>query len=260
MSITLTCPGCGQMCAVADEHAGKQVACPRCRGVISVPAAGSPPAPPAAISPAAPVSAAPPSPSPPSTSPFAFESAPPPPPSGSPPPMPGSSPPPAPPARGPLAGLDDAARALGLDQFSKILVYAGWGCLCLLALSTLLPWRTFASFRSLEDLNLPNLSNLNVSSLGVSESGGLMTLFFTLEVGFLLAFSFFLGKSQQFFQLGLWAAAWWGAHSVLWRFIDVIHMGRGAGWGLYLALVASLGVAGAFVTLVVQRMSQRKTL
>ncbi|MBI3410602.1 MAG: hypothetical protein HY040_19875 [Planctomycetes bacterium] len=250
MSITLTCPSCSQMCAVADEHAGKQVACPRCRGVISVPAAGTVPA---GTVPAAPVNIPPLPPPAAATSPFAFESAPPAPP----PSAPGA--PPAPPARGALAGLDDAARALGLDQFSKILVYAGWGCLCLLALTTLLPWR--ASFRvGTEDLALNLPPQLNTGSLGVSDSGGLMTLFFTLEIGFLLVFSFFLGKSQQFFQLGLWAAAWWGAHSVLWRFIDVIHMGRWAGWGLYLALVASLGVAGAFITLVVQRMSQRKGL
>lgn len=258
MSITLTCPSCGQMCAVADEHAGKQVACPRCRGVISVPAAGTAPAgtPPAGIVPAGTIPSVPMSPPPPAAanSPFAFESAP----SAPPPSAPGAAPP-APPARGALAGLDDAARALGLDQFSKILVYAGWGCLCLLALTTLLPWR--ASIRiGIEDLSASLPPQLSTGSLGVSESGGLMTLFFTLEIGFLLVFSFFLGKSQQFFQLGLWAAAWWGAHSVLWRFIDVIHMGRWAGWGLYLALVASLGVAGAFITLVVQRMSQQKRI
>src|SRR5262249_4632173 len=127
MSITLTCPSCGQMCAVADEHAGKQVACPRCRGVISVPtgagaaAAASPASAPAAPPvrapsiPATPSSAAPTSPT---ASPFAFESAP----TSAPPPPPGAPP------RKAFAALDDAAQALGLDQFSKILLYAGFGC------------------------------------------------------------------------------------------------------------------------------------
>src|SRR5262249_29471590 len=155
MSITLTCPSCGQMCAVADEHAGKQVACPRCRGVISVPAAATAPtgtAPVAGTAPAAsvgtPLGIPPPPPPTAGSSPLAFESAQPPPPSA---PSPGT--PPAPPLRGALAGLDDAAKALGLDQFSKILLFAGWGCLCLLALTTLLPWR--ASIRiGTEDLSL----------------------------------------------------------------------------------------------------------
>lgn len=37
MPLTLTCPSCGQQCAVKEEYAGMQVRCPRCPGVITVP-------------------------------------------------------------------------------------------------------------------------------------------------------------------------------------------------------------------------------
>src|SRR5262245_11595085 len=223
MSITLTCPSCGQMCAVADEHAGKQVACPRCRGVISVPAGTATATPGAGTPVAAPVPGAPVAASTPASAgasaPFAFEGAPP----ASHPPTP-----PVAPARKALAALDDAARALGLDEFNKILLYAGWGCLCLLALTTLFPWMSFTLPRL--EASESNVSVVSIGRLGVSHSGGLMTLLFTLEVAFLLVFAFFLGKSQQFFQIALWAAAWWGIHSFLWRLIDVVQLSKAAGW------------------------------
>ena len=44
MPITLTCPSCGQQCAVKEEYAGMQVRCPRCPGVITVPAIAPAPA------------------------------------------------------------------------------------------------------------------------------------------------------------------------------------------------------------------------
>lgn len=42
MAITVACPACVQACSVADEHAGMQVRCPKCGGVIQVPNAGIP--------------------------------------------------------------------------------------------------------------------------------------------------------------------------------------------------------------------------
>ncbi len=242
MPLTITCPSCRQMCGVAEEHAGMQVRCPRCGGVIAVPAAP----------PATPVYTAPTYPSPPESSPppaptGGYEAMPPPQ-TPSPPTQPFAfeEPPAAPraaaPKRSALAGLDDAAQALGLDPISKILIYAGWGCLVFMALSTFLPW----------------MGMLDYNALGISSSIGLMTLLFTLEIGFLIVFAFFLGKNPQFFQAALGLSAWWGVHATLWRFIDLVHLGGAARWGLYLALIFSLGAAGTFIAVLVQRMSQKK--
>jgi phage FluMu protein Com len=220
MPITVTCPSCKQMCAVADEHAGMQVRCPQCKNVITVPGA----------IPAAPVYTSPP--------PSSF---------APPPPVVESPASTAPPGKSALAGLNEAASAVGLDSLARILVYCGWGCLGFMVLTVFLPWASV------------DLGGYSASSLGISSSGGLMTLFFTLEVGFLLVFFFFMSKNPQMFQTSLWAAAWWSVHASLWRFIDVIQEGRFAGWGLYLALVFSLGAAGTFGTLVIRRMSQRRS-
>ena len=72
---------------------------------------------------------------------------------------------------------------------------------------------------------------------------------------FLLVFFFFLSKNSQMFQLALWAASWWSVHLVIWRFVDIIHFGRHAQWGLYVALVFSLGAAGTFGIVMLQRLS-----
>ena len=61
MPITVTCPNasCGQVCAVQDQHAGKQVRCPKCGGVIQVPGGAAPANPVTASPPPAPPSPGP---------------------------------------------------------------------------------------------------------------------------------------------------------------------------------------------------------
>ncbi len=56
MAITVTCPNpnCGQACSVKDEHAGMKVSCPKCGGVIQVPAAANPTAQPLPVAGGAP--------------------------------------------------------------------------------------------------------------------------------------------------------------------------------------------------------------
>lgn len=49
MPIPLTCPHCRRSLETLDEHAGRQVRCPGCSGVVDVPAAASPAAPAAAF-------------------------------------------------------------------------------------------------------------------------------------------------------------------------------------------------------------------
>ena len=52
MSIKVECPGCGTTLSVADKFAGKRGKCPKCKGAIDIPAAGSAPAQQPAPSPA----------------------------------------------------------------------------------------------------------------------------------------------------------------------------------------------------------------
>jgi hypothetical protein len=42
MPLTVTCPGCSSPLRVRDEYVGKKLKCPRCQGVIEVPAAEAP--------------------------------------------------------------------------------------------------------------------------------------------------------------------------------------------------------------------------
>jgi hypothetical protein len=106
MPITVSCPSCAQQCAVADEHAGLQVRCPKCNNVISVPGLAT----------ATPISAAP------------DQVAPPPPPY------------PQNPGAGLGAILNSFFQAVSLDPLGRILFYVGAGSLLLLVLASLLPW------------------------------------------------------------------------------------------------------------------------
>jgi len=226
---------------VADENAGALVKCPKCGGVIQAPRPGE--ARPAEARPAevpgsfgmAPAPALPPHP---------------------PLPTPATPPPTAAPATpaGPsaaqafMADIDKTAKELGLDQLSKILVLSGLGCLALLALTVFFPW-----------ISLEGLGGASHTRLGITLASGLMTLIITLEITFFMVFYFFLVKKGDIFNLSVWAAAWWGSHATLWRLIEITQTSRATGWGQYIALIASIGVAVTFGFVAVQRMGQKKT-
>src|SRR5262245_44156605 len=113
MPLTLTCPSCGQQCAVKEEYAGQQVRCPRCPGVITVPL----PAP--AVIEAEPVAAVP------------VAAA------------PGAAPPPIPAAPAGPGFIDNITKLLaanGITGINQILLLVGLGCLALFLITVLLPW------------------------------------------------------------------------------------------------------------------------
>lgn len=44
MAIQVTCPGCGTTLKTSEAHAGKKAKCPKCGGIIDIPALAPPPA------------------------------------------------------------------------------------------------------------------------------------------------------------------------------------------------------------------------
>ena len=114
MPLTLTCPSCGQQCAVKEEYAGQQVRCPRCPGVITVPL----PAP--AVIEAEPVSAVP------------VAAAPG---AAAPPPIPA-----APAGPGFIDNITKLLAANGITGINQILLLVGLGCLALFLITVLFPW------------------------------------------------------------------------------------------------------------------------
>ncbi len=241
MPITVTCPTCAQLCSVADEYAGAMVKCPKCGNLIQTP-------PPAGDSAAT---------LPPGT-PLPGASAPAPA-LGAGLPTPPSPPPPAPPFARFMADIDKTAKELGIDPLSKTLIFAGLGCLALMALSVVFHWTAVPAVpREISEL-LP-ATMAGHSRLGITLSAGLMNLIITLEVAFFLVFYFFLVKKAELFNLSLWAAAWWGSHATFWRLIDLSQLGSYAGAGQYVALVGSIGAAATFGFVVVQRITRKKSL
>lgn len=214
MAITITCPGCAQQCAVADEHAGMQVSCPKCKTVITVPPLAS----------AAPVTAGP------------VLSAP----AGSPPALASSS-------ADFGKTLDAFFQSAGLDSTSRTLFYAGAGCLGGLILMTFLPWLSIPV--PAESITGITLSGFSISGF-VFWTGKVQFLFTGGALGF-LAFVIF-GKQSKLFDIAMWSASGWAAVAALWRLLDVVRI-SGAGIGLILSLLCALGAAGTLGFIVFQR-------
>ncbi|MCI0684458.1 MAG: hypothetical protein L0Y71_20290 [Gemmataceae bacterium] len=115
MPLTLTCPSCGQQCAVKEEYAGMQVRCPRCPGVITVPLPAQ------AVIEAEPILAEP----------VAAL------------PVGGAAPPLIPAAPAGPGFIDNIAKLLaanGLTGVNQILLLVGMGCLALFLITVLFPW------------------------------------------------------------------------------------------------------------------------
>lgn len=219
MAITVTCTSCSQACAVADEHAGMQVRCPKCGNVINVA-----PLPTAAPATATPVAAAPP-----------------------PPPSAG----PAPTGTGPDFGalLSSFFQAVGLDAQGRTLLYVGFGCLAVMLLSTFLPWISIS-------ITFEGITAFGGSVIGIRIWFG--TLLFLVTGGALGFFAFVIfGKQPKLFDIALWVGAGWSGLSFLWRLANIIEVGSLAGFGLWLCLLASLGAAGSLGFVLFQRITKK---
>src|SRR5262245_27392612 len=160
--------------------------------------------------------------------------------------LPGADPAPA--AGGASAGnfmgnLDKSIQALGLDPLSTKLLYGGLSSLALLFLATFLPW-----------FNLGGIASV----LGVSWSMGILSMLLTLgAAGFIGAVLFGLLK-PNLFDISLYVGAGWAALSALWRLVNVFQLGGFSGFGLYIALLASLGAAGCLGYLVFNKLMKKK--
>jgi len=87
--------------------------------------------------------------------------------------------------------------------------------------------------------------------------GALSFLLSAGVIGFLVVVLVVL-KKKDVFDISLWVAGSWSALTVLWRLFDAARIGHIAGIGLYLALLASLGAAGAFGFIIFQRFIKKK--
>ncbi|GEM_PF-5566105 len=216
MPITLTCPSCGQQCSVKEEYAGMQVRCPRCPGVITVPAA----VPAAVIAEPAPIAA------------VLVTSA--------------SPPPPIPEIQRMPAGpgfMDNITKFLAANGVSGVhfyLLLIGLGCLAVFLITILLPWAPTMSVSVPKDW--PAGGKLDFSGHiwpGIFEGDGLLYFFLTLGILFLMVFVVLLGW-KNLFEYSLWTASNW---SIMVALHLLLHI-RYAAWGMILSLIVMLAAAG----------------
>ncbi len=234
MPLTLTCPNpsCGQLFGVLEEHVGKQVKCPKCALVITVPAPE-----PAVI-------------------PFATSSAPPPPApisAGTPPAPPPISVEPPPPVfetepREPrtkqaqqqatafLKGVESFWEAQGLGALDRMLLFIGLGGYLLVLLSLVLPWFSYTSRWQ----------------LGLMACQGWMALLFiAISLSLLLAATF--AKKDKLFPYALWTAGNLSVSLVLYL-IALLPAAEYLVFGYYVALLGAFVAAGCFGVVSVTRM------
>ncbi len=205
MPITLTCPSCGQQCAVKEEYAGMQVKCPRCPGVITVPPAG----------PAAAV-----------MEPMAASPAPV---GGAPPPMPSI-------AMGPsfLSSVSGFLAANGVGAVGQILLYIGLGCMAFFLITVLLPWYGGLSIQGFGQA-------VAISSvLGITTGPGILYFLLVLGVLFLVVFSVLMKWSKVFDYSVLTAS-----NLAIFIALSLLTSIRLGAWGLFISLFVMLAAAGA---------------
>jgi len=224
MPITLTCPSCGQQCAVKEEYAGMQVRCPRCPGVISVPAA----VPAVAIADAEPVAVMPAS--------------------SAPPPLPDMSRGQAGP--GFMNNVTAFLAANGVSGVNFILFLVGVGCLAFFLITILLPWTP-----SMPGFAVGGVTVGGGSVLGIALLQGLLYFFMTLGITFLLVFVILMGWSSLF-DYALWTASNYSIFVAL----HLLIMVRVGGWGLILALIVMLGAAGTLSVVAFSRLFTRPSV
>lgn len=92
--------------------------------------------------------------------------------------------------------------------------------------------------------------------LGISIGPGIFNFLLSAAVIGFLAFVIF-AKQAKLFDIALWVAAGVAVLAALWRLINVIQLSSLSGIGLYLCLLASLGAAGTFGTIAVQRLMRK---
>src|SRR4029077_3046977 len=200
---------------VEDQYAGMTVRCPKCGNLIQMAAAASaPPAPPA-------------------------QGAPPPATPRPPPPTPSPAAAPGPAGPGFMETIQQSAASFGLDALSVNLLYAGVGCLAGMVLFTFLPWFTISSPIAIGPI-------VSGSILGISLWPGILNFLLSAGAIAFLIVVFAVVKKKDTFDVSLWVAGGWSAVAALWRLGQTINYGQFTGFGLILALLASLGAAGTF--------------
>jgi len=138
--------------------------------------------------------------------------------------------------------IDRQSRVNRLEGVSQRLFYGGVVALAVLGLSTLLTWVNLSQV-------LGPLS-LSQSVSGVQTTPGAFVLLLTIGTSVFLGITFF--NKKELFLPSVYTAAGWGAVGFLYVLWKVLQLGAWAGIGLYLAVLAAIGVGACFGFLAVR--------
>ena len=204
MPITLTCPSCGQQCAVKEEYAGMQVRCPRCPGVITVPAAVMA----AVIAEPEPIAA------------VLVTSA---------PPMPQ-----VPAGPGFMDNIAKFLAANGISGVNYILLLVGLGSMTFFLITVLFfPW---VGGGSVAGISIPSL-------WGIQTGIGIVEFLLVLAMLFLIVFVVATGWARLL-DYCLWTASNMTLFISLHLLGMLGMFGRATGWGMIVSLIVILAAAG----------------
>jgi hypothetical protein len=182
----------------------------------------------------------------------------------------------APPMRSGAPAGGGAFARVGLFGLSQILFWVGIGCLGLALISVVLPWITIS------------MMGVSASASGTGEFTFQALTQLVLSLGALVfaLVALFALKNASLFNIAVYVAAGWGVLGFIWRIIDLIVTipGRGrvatgggmpggdqlakalgdlgpkvsAGFGVYISIIALLGVAGTFGFIAFQKLTAGK--
>jgi hypothetical protein len=136
-------------------------------------------------------------------------------------------------APGLWAAIERGCRENRLDVVSRNLFAGGLAALLLLAVSTFFSWLTL----SLGPYRL-------LSAAGIQTPAGVLTLLLSLGAAGFAVFAFF--QKPAWFVYAVYGAAIWGGLMFLYLLLQIFRAGSLAGGGVYLGVLAALGVGAAF--------------
>jgi hypothetical protein len=128
--------------------------------------------------------------------------------------------------------IESRSLALQMDAAARALFGVAILSLFLQMVSTFFRWVSIS------------IGTFSVGVLGIDGAEGKLVFILALGVGIFAAVAFF--KKPAVFTYSLYTGAGWGGLSLLWLGSLVLRAGSHAGLGLYLGVLASIGVASTF--------------
>jgi hypothetical protein len=138
--------------------------------------------------------------------------------------------------------IDRQCRANRLDATARNVLAAGLFGLFVLAISTLFSWVTMS------------FGGFQASVAGIQSAAGVLIFLLSLGAGGFALFTFF--NKTEWFRHGHFVAGGWAALTFLYLVLQIFRAGSLAGFGLYLGVLAALGVGAAFGFLAFRQVKQ----